>query len=52
MEERVYIEEKIYALSWSFKRIKQGRVSMRENKAFVERVFWSSRILIKDVRGG
>ena len=32
MEERVYIEEKIYALSWSFKRTKQGRVSMRENK--------------------
>ena len=41
MEERVYIEEKIYVLSGSFKRTKQGRGFVRENKVFVERVFRS-----------
>ena len=41
MEERVYIEEKIYVLSRSFKRTKRRRVSIRENKVFVECVFQS-----------
>ena len=41
MEERVYIEEIFFVLSGSFKRTKQGRGSVRENKVFVGRVFRS-----------
>ena len=41
MEERVYIEEKLYVISRSFKRTKRRRVSIKDDKVFVERVFRS-----------